>query len=216
MIHDLELCKEEYENKINSLLSTYIKQHRRKEIPQSYETLTQSYLSIMARSRIICSQGFALLTSEWIDLLVKWIGNKKCLEIMAGCGSLSYCLKHRGVDIIATDNFSWSNGCRVKWDQYWTNIENIDAIEAIEKYSDRDIIIMSWPYMDNCAYESLLKMRKTNPNAQMIYIGEPRGGCTSSDNFFEVIEYVNDHSFLEINQKFPKWNGIHDQIYLIK
>jgi hypothetical protein len=44
-------------------------------------TLRDHYLNYM---------GFSILTNKFINSLSKFIGNKKCLEVMSGCGSLSY------------------------------------------------------------------------------------------------------------------------------
>lgn len=92
---------------------------------------------------------------------------------MSGKGTLSYVLKQEGVNIKATDDFSWSKFTSMNT---WCDIEQIDAIEAIEKYGkDMDYIIMSWCYMDNTGYKCLKKMREINPNCKMLYIGECQG-----------------------------------------
>lgn len=169
------------------------------------------------RGKIISQQGFTILTQEWINEFSKWIGDRKCLEIMSGCGALSKALKDKDIDVIATDNFSWDG--QDNWNNtnnYWTNIENIDAIEAIEKYKNRDIIIMSWAYMDDTAYRCLLKMREVNSNMVMIVIGEGWGGCTADDNFFEVIEEIDNEEVQRIDSKIPRWIGTHDHMMLVK
>lgn len=187
-------------------------------IPIKYPDFMLDSMSFFAlRDTIIQEQGFALVSKEWIEPLAKFIGNKKCLEIMAGCGSLSYALKEQGINIIATDNFSWNVGS--VWDTVntWIDIENIDCVEAINKYgADIDIIIVSWPYMDDNAYKSLLKMREINPKTMMIYIGEGQCGCTADDNFFETMKEVKNKDIDYINTKYQKWYGIHDYIALVK
>lgn len=159
-------------------------------------------------------ESFPIVTKEWITPLAKWIGNRKCLEIMAGKGVISSALKGENVDIIATDNYSWRN---FNFTDMWCDVENIDAIEAIEKYgANVDIVIMSWCYMDDTGYNALLKLREVNPNAMMIYIGEGMGGCTGSDALYETMEEIQDEDFEQIYSKFFSWNGIHDRLYLIK
>lgn len=184
----------------------------KKEIPQEYKK--EILFCHIFRDEIIQRQGFPLIAKNWIKPLSKWISDKRCLEIMAGKGVLSYALKQEGVNIIPTDNFSWENFIN---NNTWCDVENIDAIKAIEKYGKTiDIIIMSWCYMDETGYKCLLKMREVNPNCKMIYIGEWAGGCTASDSFFESLTEIHDDSFEEISLLFPKWHTIHDNIYLIK
>lgn len=178
-------------------------------IPDSYSNLLLSKASYAGmRTSVIERQGFAILTNEWIDDFAKWINGRRCLEVMAGTGALAKCLKDRGVDIIATDNFSWNVGNNMsEFKSFWTEIEDIDAISAIDKYGkDVDIIIMSWPEMESVAYQVLLDMRLTNPNALLVYIGEGCGGCTADEDFYDSAEYVDE----EITGRYPQWAGIHD------
>lgn len=187
-----------------------------RRIPQKYDNGTINNMG--ARDLIILKQGFALLTHSWINTLVEYIGDKKCLEIMAGCGSLSKILKDKGVNIKTTDDFSWDG--RANWNNaknYWIEIENKDAIESIKEYGkDVDFIVMSWAYMDNTAYECLLEMRKINPNCKMIFIGEGWGGCTANDNFYENFIEIDEEISNKINKNYQQWEGIHDRVYIVK
>lgn len=191
------------------------------EIPDSYKEVVNGFDSIgisAYRNLFIEKQGFALLSHDWINKLVKYINNRKCLEVMARCGSLSKILKDKGVDIIATDDFSWNGNAN--WNasrNYWTDIEDIDCIEAIGKYgTDRDVIIMSWPYMDDNAYKCLMTMRKINPEAIMICIGEGYGGCTANNSFYDAMKEIDEDDSDKINENFTQWFGLHDRVFIIK
>lgn len=203
-----------------SNVENIVQQFRNHEIPVRYDNdiMEDNFSNYFLRQEIIKYQGFALLTQEWINDFAEWIADKKCLEIMCGCGALSKILKDKNIDIIATDNFSW-DASEANWNinkNYWTEIEDIDCIEAIEKYKDRDVIIMSWAYMDDTAYRCLLKMREVNPNMVMVVIGESYGGCTADDNFFESITEIEDENIYNIDRKIPRWDGIHDHMMLVK
>ena len=158
--------------------------------------------------RDICIKlsGFALITEKFIEDLVEYIGDKKCLEIMSGTGCLSKSLIDKGVDIICTDNYSWNNVFNMK--DTWTDVEDIDCLKAIEKYGkDVSYIICSWiPYEDNIGFKALKLMHEINPNCKMIVIGEDWGGCTADDEFFNHCEVINK----SINKNFRRWNGMHD------
>lgn len=137
-------------------------------------------------------------------------------EVMSGTGSLSYVLRKLDIDIIATDDYSWS----IPWEKNgyeYTDIENIDAIEAVEKYGrDVDILIMSWAYMDNTAYQVLKKLHEVNPNCILLYIGEGGGGCTADSEFYNNIINYYDETFKKVRKNYFQWNGLHDYPRLVK
>jgi hypothetical protein len=185
-----------------------------KRVPEFYpKYMLNNIDAFTKRENIIKIMGYALISLDWIKPLAHWIGERKCLEIMAGTGALSFALKQEGIDIIATDNFSWKY-----WHEnnsLWTNVENLDAITAIEKYGKNiNIIICSWAYMDDTLYKALLKMREINPFCQMIYIGEGIGGCTADDDFFDNIQPINNDAFENAVKDYPQWYGLHDRIQL--
>ena len=189
-----------------------------KIIPDKFPNeVIKSFATMMFRDEVVKLMGFALISNDWVLPLSKWIGDKKCLEVMAGSGALSYALKEQGVDIIATDNCSWNlSDWFDKNKSNWTEVENIDAIEAVEKYGKEvDIIFMSWPYMDDTAFKVLEKMREVNPNCKLIYIGEGSGGCTANDNFFKSIKIVEEEAFKLAMSEFKNWQSIYDRPMLI-
>lgn len=169
------------------------------------------------RNGIIQNCGYALLAYEWIRPLAQWIGKRRCLEIMAGSGALSYALSQCGVDIVATDDKSWSDPSCSWFSAPWTEVEQLNCLQAIKKYGkDRAIIICSWPYMDDNAYRSLLEMRQVNPDAMMLYIGELECGATANDDFFRNLSIVEDDGFSASVQNFKQMPGLHDFPMLVK
>lgn len=135
--------------------------------------------------------GFALIDKVFARKLAEYIGNSKCLEIMAGLGSLSFALREQGVDIITTDNKdpSWNN-CFDR-SREWCSVEQIDCIEAIEKYGDEvDYVICCWPPMDCEDLEMQICEACKKHNCKIIYIGEYGDGCNFSYEFFNRITSI--------------------------
>lgn len=198
----------------------------------TYEDRVYSY---QARDEYTSRCGFAIISKEWIQPLAKFIGKDKCLEIMGGSGLLSKALKDEGVNVICTDNLSWEDS-KTEWKNHFTEIENLDCVEAIEKYGkDVKYIIMSWaPYQGKESALAYKKMKEVNPDAVMIYIGEDLGGCTACDEFFEETEMRSTMDYFEdgdeippeltpelrsmaskLNFHFPSFDGIHDRIAFV-
>ena len=167
----------------------------------------------ISRDTMIQLTGYSLVSKSWLEPLADWIGNRKCLEIMAGNGILSYGLRNHGIDVIATGDGSWEQ-FSIK-ELQWCDIGKLDCCSAIENYKDRAIVICSWPPMDDSLFRTLQIMRAANPDMFMIYIGES-GGCTADYQFEEVAQCLSDPTILEINKLYQSWGGLHDKIYLIK
>jgi hypothetical protein len=156
---------------------------------------------------------YGFVSHRWVKPFAEWIGNRKVLEVMAGAGHLSYALKQYGVDVIATDNNSWAN--ERGWEPV-TEVMEADSVEAINLWGDKiDILLMSWPYMDDTAYRTIKQLNEVNPNALIVYIGEGNGGCTASEEFFDHFNQINDDKKFNIAEAlFQRWPGIHDYLCL--
>jgi hypothetical protein len=84
------------------------------------------------------SGRYCIYTSEFISLLADNLRGKKVLEIGAGNGLLAKLLADKGVDIIATDDFSWSDKI-----SFGPNVEKLAASQALSKYSP-EVVLCSW------------------------------------------------------------------------
>ena len=61
-----------------------------KIIPDKFPNeVIKSFATMMFRDEVVKLMGFALISNDWVLPLSKWIGDKKCLEVMAGSGALS-------------------------------------------------------------------------------------------------------------------------------
>jgi predicted nicotinamide N-methyase len=150
------------------------------------------------------------------NCLAKWIGNKNVLEVMSGNGMLAYALNRKKANIIVTDSMKWWKFIRKK--KWPVDIEQIDAIKAVEKYGrEADFLLMSWPpYEDPLALNVIKKMHQINPDCICIYIGEWRNGCTADDAFFDNVEIMHDISFEQINKLYKNFKWLDDRLYLLK
>lgn len=194
-----------------------------KQIPEDFpfefyaDIMLRNINAMAFRDVFIMLQGFALISKNWIRELAKYLKDKKTLEIMSGTGCLAYALQEEGINIIATDNFSWRVNKWEQNDRYYCDIEDIDCVAAIEKYGkETDVIICSWPYMDSNIWRCLIKMREVNPKCTMVYIGEGPGGCTADDAFFDDAKFIKDEDITNADACFRSWDMVHDRICLVK
>ena len=133
-------------------------------------------------------QIFAIPYIDWIE---KWIEledlkDKKILEIMCGRGLIAAILKKYNIKITAIDN---------KRAYYPANEEIIiaDCIEYIKKYANEyNTLFCTWPpYSSNIFTKACKLYLKTNPQGNIYYIGETKGGCTADDSFFNMFELTH-------------------------
>ncbi|MCX7249326.1 MAG: hypothetical protein NTX31_16915 [Burkholderiales bacterium] len=86
---------------------------------------------------------YCFYSGALIEALAAMISSRSCLEIGAGDGTLTRFLKHRGVELSATDNHGWNTV--VAYPQW---VIKLDAREALATYAP-EVVICSWPPSQN-------------------------------------------------------------------
>ncbi|MGF9891279.1 hypothetical protein ABEX78_21705 [Priestia megaterium] len=172
---------------------------------------------LLLRSAYIKMGMWGFVSWRWVLPLKDWIGNRKCLEIMAGRGWLSCALESQGVDIIATDDFSWHREQFPEWNDTMTDVVNMDAVKSVKKYgADVDIVLVSWPTSDDSTYKVLKELNKVNPKALFVFIGELDSAISASDDFFDHFLEMEDVKFEKAADAYQRWVTYKDGMYLGK
>jgi hypothetical protein len=86
---------------------------------------------------------YCFYSKPLINKLSRIIAGRKCIEIAAGDGTLTKFLNEKGIDCIATDDYSWQH-----YITYSDCVEKIDAKVALQKYNP-EVVICSWPVPRN-------------------------------------------------------------------
>jgi hypothetical protein len=147
---------------------------------------------------------WAIVDLDWTSRLSEWIDGRKCLEVMSGVGWLSKALSVSNVDITATDDLSWMDDAHKRATLVHDILQH-DALEAVEKFIDSEIFIISWPpYTCDKILEVCEKWGSERP---IVYIGEYAGGCNAPDAFFK--NFTEDNS---ISIDIPRYQGLHDRL----
>ena len=199
---------------------------KNRQIPEDYppETMVEFFLSrglddgfFAVRDQIVGLSGYAMLTWAWLRPMARWIGDRRCLEVMGGSGALSKCLQELGVSIRCTDSYDWAERAPFWFSEPWTEVEKLDAVSAIKMYGkDTDIVVCSWPYMSNDCFEALEAMRSVNPACLMLYIGDGKNGATANDAFFEAAIPVKDEAFLDAASQYVTCHAMRDRPMLFR
>ena len=121
-------------------------------------------------------------TPKIIYDICKFVETDDILEIGAGTGLWAKLLNLRGINIIATD--IGESGEYYNYNKTFYPIDIINGVDAIKKYKDYNVLLICWPPMNSIAYDCLNKFTGN----KLIYIGEPKFGCTADDDFFELLD----------------------------
>ena len=159
-----------------------------------------------ARLKAISYGMWAIVDLKWTKLLADWASTGRVLEIMAGAGWIAKALTLHGVDIIATDDYSWDAHDSYSRMKKIHKIEKLTALDAVAQYGDNsEILLVSWvPYDETDICEACDLWGTDKP---IIFIGEGGGGCNATDEFFENFQEIN-------GPKIPlqQWEGLHDYV----
>ncbi|GAA4626809.1 hypothetical protein GCM10023113_25190 [Cellulomonas oligotrophica] len=82
---------------------------------------------------------YCFYSSALIARLAALIGDRACVEIAAGDGTLSRFLSDRGVNVTATDDYSWDHAI-----DYPEHVLKQDAKAALRTYAPQ-VVVCSWP-----------------------------------------------------------------------
>ncbi|GAY72150.1 hypothetical protein NBRC111893_296 [Lentilactobacillus kosonis] len=135
---------------------------------------------------------------------------------MAGNGYISQGLQNLGRTVYPTDSLAWETENQTGNHQV-IDVEQLDAISAIKKYSDRvNYVIMSWsPDKDPIDVNILNEIRNANNRElKLIVIGE-KDGATNSAEFWQQANFIDQAATDKLNEHHQPFDLIKDQAYLV-
>lgn len=157
------------------------------------------------RDKYTTKYGYAIITNELLNSMVKVLGKSKTVELGSGTGYLSHLLINRGINLTTVDTCDWYSN--------YIREPDIKGSYRLMDFSDYDVIIMSWPNYQSNAPAQVLKRMK--PRQILMYCGEGHGGCTADDEFHEILDtwkrIEHDHGLFDNGLSF---RSIHDDWYL--
>lgn len=157
------------------------------------------------REAYIPRYGFVILTTEVISRLAGFMRGKCVLDSGAGSGYLSHCLRNRGINVTAIDNWS---GSYARWGSFknvGSKVINCDVRD--HDVSQYDVIVLSWPH------DGMETLSKMVSGQYLVYQGESWGGATGSDEFFATLDEPDQFEEIDaafLNEYAMQFDGMHD------
>ena len=96
---------------------------------------------------------YCFYSQELVKELCALIGDRICIEIGAGDGTLARFLAEKGIRIYATDDYSWSHNI-----EYPETVEKLSAKQALSKYQPH-AVICAWPPPGNNFEQKIFSTR---------------------------------------------------------
>lgn len=146
------------------------------------------------RQHLVEEYSWAVPTEEAIIYLAEF---DHLLEIGAGNGYWAHLIEEAGGNVTAID--------AEPPDETYTNVVEAKA----QWYSDEiegQPVLMVWPPYD----ERMARVVAKQEPSHICYVGEPRGGCTGGDEFFDILERKYG---LVGKLDIPSYAGIHDDFF---
>ena len=111
--------------------------------PVSYQAFRLVWPLVRQRRRLmplVRERGiYCFYTSALVDRLAGIVGDRPCLEVAAGDGTLARFLADRGVDVTATDDQSWAGPV-----EYPAHVRKQSAAAALREHAP-SVVLCSWP-----------------------------------------------------------------------
>jgi hypothetical protein len=116
---------------------------RRKPVPLRAFRLLWPLLPQRRRLMPLVSQRgiYCFYSRPLVREIARLVGDRTCVEIAAGDGTLTRFLADAGADVTATDDYSWRE--RVGYDDLEA-VEKLDAVSALRTHRPQ-VVVCSWP-----------------------------------------------------------------------
>lgn len=178
------------------------------EKAQEVNNLLNNFRSFLSREYGIWS----LPNLETAKLIKQEYNVKSSLEIMAGNAYWSKALSEVGIKAIASDSFAWAKSSTTGESPIFET-ENLDALSAIKKHPEVDLIICSWaPNFGEDDVNILNLYRQLDHQPILLFIGE-KFGATNSTTFWQEAKTTTNK---KVNRSFRSFDFIDEKVFEVK
>lgn len=149
--------------------------------------------------------AWAVPNDDAIEELVKL---SPLIEIGAGSGYWAKLLSEKGGQVAAFDDFSWHKDGKQHFEKQWFEVQNGDERKILD--FPKETLFLCFPPKNSPLASHALALYKGNTLA---YVGEPRGGTTADDAFFDALE----KDYILVRQiSIPNWPGYNDRLQIFQ
>jgi hypothetical protein len=144
------------------------------------------------RQQLVEEYSWAVPNEEALTYLSEF---ESLVEVGAGNGYWAHCIEQAGGTVRATD-IDPPN-------ETWTEVEQAAASDCSLQ---NDAVLMVWPPYDDKMSLTVVQQKPSH----VLYVGEPRGGCTGHHQIFD---YFEKEYGLAAKIDLPSYIGINDDLF---
>ncbi|WP_173130941.1 hypothetical protein [Kibdelosporangium persicum] len=134
--------------------------------------------------------SYAIPSPETVGWIIKFCDGSPMVELGAGRGYWAALLSAAGVEVEAYDSEPPDQGDNVSFQagagqaDVWHPVEGLDKLSAGDRSGD--VLFLCWPpgWGNRMASEALSWFERAG-GKRLVFIGEPKGGKTADDTFFD-------------------------------
>lgn len=152
------------------------------------------------RQKLVEKYSWAVPNDDALEYLSAF---SEIVEVGAGSGYWAYCINSEGGTVFPYDSNPPETS--EKHNPIWADVEKARASRMKDKLFDNPVL-MVWPPLNKGMATAVAE--KEPPH--ILYIGEPRGGCTAEDEFFDLLDSVYG---LAGKIEIPSYVGINDNLF---
>lgn len=118
-------------------------------------------------------------------------------ELGAGSGYWANCIEDMGGDVTPIDKDPPAST--------WTDVHEQPVSNYLHNIEDEPVLMVWPPHDDRMSYQ----VARASPS-HILYVGEPRGGCTGCDEFFDRLDKEYG---LVAKVDIPSYEGVNDNLF---
>ena len=147
------------------------------------------------RKDLVEQYSWAVPTQEAITYIAEF--DDRIWNIGAGSGYWSHLIEDAGGNIFSID--------KQPPEETWSDVKQATVMDVRSRLHD-SVVLMVWPPYEKKMSDYVI----TEGPAHILYVGEPKGGCTGTISFFTVLEKEYG---LVAKIELPSYYGVHDDFY---
>ena len=168
-----------------------------------------------AQTILQAAYAYAIPSPETIDWASRFCAGRDVVEVGAGRGYWAAQLSHVGITVDAFDIEPPNKTANVSFPraggqmETWHHVGGLDELHARLSDASDSVLFLCWPpgWGNEMASDALDAFEKAE-GTRLIYIGEPKGGKTGNDAFFDAL--ASRWKLESTDERFVSWWNLND------